>query len=292
MALQQSWALERTHTFEDMRLSERLGIVAVRARLQGRSLDTPTRNRLWSAVATVVPEDGTLTRYRSSWMRALYAHVWADFYKEPVDDIPSQEEHVRAVIRQTFLEGEWWDVYDLIEFLIESPHNGNRDRLRSAVALILNEEMAGFRYVAGQFVEITDETEISAIEDAIAATSMDRFTPARAHLITGLQLLSDRKSPDYRNSIKESISSVEAIAQILTRNSQAELGEALKLLRTKAPIHGALRRALLALYGYTSDADGIRHALTEEPDLDAADAKFMLVACSAFVVYLIQKATS
>ena len=41
---------------------------------------------------------------------------------------------------------------------------------------------------------------------------------------------------------------------------------------------------------YTSDAAGIRHALLEDPNLDAEDAKFMLVACSAFINYLWAKA--
>ena len=41
---------------------------------------------------------------------------------------------------------------------------------------------------------------------------------------------------------------------------------------------------------YTSDADGIRHALSEEANLDLADAKFMHVVCAAFVVLLIQRA--
>ncbi len=37
------------------------------------------------------------------------------------------------------------------------------------------------------------------------------------------------------------------------------------------------------LYGYTSDADGIRHALMDLPTLTFDDAKFFLVVCSAFV---------
>jgi hypothetical protein len=44
------------------------------------------------------------------------------------------------------------------------------------------------------------------------------------------------------------------------------------------------------MYGYTSDAQGIRHALMDEPNLSFEDAKFMLVSCSAFVNYLIAKA--
>jgi len=44
------------------------------------------------------------------------------------------------------------------------------------------------------------------------------------------------------------------------------------------------------MYGYTSDEDGIRHAMLEEPDVGFEDAKFMLVACSAFINYLKVKA--
>jgi len=43
----------------------------------------------------------------------------------------------------------------------------------------------------------------------------------------------------------------------------------------------------MALYGYTSDSGGIRHALSDEdvtPTFE--DAKFMLVSCSAFINYL------
>jgi hypothetical protein len=53
-----------------------------------------------------------------------------------------------------------------------------------------------------------------------------------------------------------------------------------------------LKAAFSSLYGYTSDANGIRHALTEEPDLDQADAVFMLVTCSSFCNYLISKLSS
>lgn len=48
-------------------------------------------------------------------------------------------------------------------------------------------------------------------------------------------------------------------------------------------MHEALKEAFKKLYGYTSDAEGIRHALLNDPTLDFEDAKFMLVACSGFV---------
>jgi hypothetical protein len=57
------------------------------------------------------------------------------------------------------------------------------------------------------------------------------------------------------------------------------------------PMHPSLKSAFQNLYGYTSDANGIRHALLEEANLDFEDAKFMLVSCSAFVNYLVAKAS-
>jgi hypothetical protein len=52
-----------------------------------------------------------------------------------------------------------------------------------------------------------------------------------------------------------------------------------------------LSKAFESLYGYTSDANGIRHALMDASTLGFADAKFMLVCCSAFVNFLVAKDT-
>lgn len=110
------------------------------------------------------------------------------------------------------------------------------------------------------------------------------------HLDRALAMLANRKDPDYRNSIKETISAVESIACIIANKPKAELGEALKEIEKKHALHGALKASFSSLYGYTSDASGIRHKLLDEPSLDQSDAKFMLVSCSAFVSYLIAKA--
>ncbi len=65
--------------------------------------------------------------------------------------------------------------------------------------------------------------------------------------------------------------------------------QALKILEENVGLHPALKKAFNNLYGYTSDAKGIRHALLEEAELYPEDAKFMLVSCSAFVNYLVSK---
>lgn len=54
-------------------------------------------------------------------------------------------------------------------------------------------------------------------------------------------------------------------------------------------LHKALKTGFSSLYGYASDAEGIRHAMLDESKLSFSDAKYMLVSCSAFVNYLIGK---
>ena len=106
--------------------------------------------------------------------------------------------------------------------------------------------------------------------------------------------MSNRTSPDYRNSIKESVSAVESICRIVLEDQNITLGKALDRIEKKGnvKIQRALRDAFDHLYGFTSGSEGIRHAmgLLEDPNLNLEEAQFMLVSCSAFVNYLTIKA--
>jgi hypothetical protein len=151
--------------------------------------------------------------------------------------------------------------------------------------------MAGYRIVARKVVPITRAEEVDAIESALGDVAS--ISNVDEHLHRSLSLLSDRAEPDYRNAIKEAISAVEALCVMINGDSSGTLGQALKKLGSAAAVttHPALEKAFSSLYGYTSDASGIRHALMDEPNLRFEDAKFMLVTCAAFVSYLVAKAS-
>src|SRR5258708_6357354 len=110
------------------------------------------------------------------------------------------------------------------------------------------------------------------------------------HIEQAVKLLSDRKQPDYRNSMKESISAVEALCKIICQNDKTTLGPALDAVTKKLGLHTSLQQGFKAIYGYTSDTHGIRHGLKDDALPEAEDAAFMLVSCSGFVNYLIEKA--
>ena len=153
---------------------------------------------------------------------------------------------------------------------------------------ILEQETSGYRLIDGVISPIIGEIEIACIEEA----SNTQFSSVNTHLQKALQFYSDRENPDYENSIKEAISAVESMCCIITGMSgaQATLGNALKHLEDSGLIlHGALKSAFEKMYGYASDTDGIRHGGIDFKNAPAEDAKYMLISCSAFINYLIEK---
>ena len=74
------------------------------------------------------------------------------------------------------------------------------------------------------------------------------------HLSEALKLFSDKEQPDYRNSIKESISAVEVLCRELT--GESTLGNALKKLESQVvAIQSQLKEAFIKLYAYTNQPD-------------------------------------
>lgn len=277
--------------------SQRQGIRAVTKLVQRESMDDELRNRLWNALQTqiwVYWRSGTASQTvrNNERVEFIVRECWLDFFKLPIDQMkgtpPNLNGQDYTFIRNSFFESEWWRVYDFIEFILKTRSISQwKASLSNVLNRYLEDENAAYRIVESEVIEITDTNEINAIEDALR----DGPTACREHLLTAMQLISDRQSPDYRNSIKESISAVESVCQYLTGNSKATLGECLKQIKDKKPLHPAFEQALSKLYGYTSDGAGIRHALDGTGVLVSyADAKFMLVSCSAFSNYLLTKA--
>jgi hypothetical protein len=127
-----------------------------------------------------------------------------------------------------------------------------------------------------------------AIEEA-ASTDTSLLRPVSTHIRTALSLLADRQNPDYWNSMKESISAVEALCKIITGMGKATLGPALDAVKKTTDLHPKPHEAFMALYSYTSDTHGIRHALKHDGEPEAEVAMFMRVACFAFVIYVTEK---
>lgn len=291
-----------------MKFSQRIGKTNVREAIQIESIDEALKNRLWN----VILKDffNKLQEYTSygvdgSQKNTIFKLIWTEFFNGRADmvrqynsihhyDFSDRSFSYNAVfeyLNQWFFDTQWYEIYDLIEFLARLDNRVLHFGFIKSCNDALEREMAGYRIIDEKVVQITSEEEIAAVEEAIHSSS--RWRSVNTHLGTALTYLSNRKGPDYRNSIKESISAVEAFCIILTGDSKATLGKALAKIERDYRMHGSLKSAFNALYGYTSDEGGIRHALLEDDTpITMEDAKFMLVSCSAFINYLKAKVGS
>ena len=190
-------------------------------------------------------------------------------------------------ISTVILSATYNEVLDIVQFCcnwIERIIQRNRGTFYSSINDFFKKEYVGYRFLEEFIVPITDEMELKEIAEACN----NKYDGARSHMKKAVQFLADREKKDYKNCIKESISAVESICQIITGNSKATLGDALKEISKARALHPALKEGFSKLYGYTSDQGGIRHAEgLFESNVSFDEAKYFLVSCSAFVNYLI-----
>lgn len=276
-----------------MKFSERYGYKTVRELIQLESMDEHLRNALWSLLKVHVwdhvrASSGIyhgyyLSDHGNQEIRALCTRLWFGYFKKPLDQLDNDWNKVHAELRRYFFQCEWYEVYDFIEYVAKNyDRHQFQDRFVTACNRELEREVSAYRFVDGVISRITDEAELDEVEQALRAAD----EPVRAHLRRALELLSSRESPDYRNSIKESISAIESLAATSIGADKGTLGQLLKRVEEKVGLHPALKTAFSNLYGYTSDEGGIRHALMEADTVRFEEAKFFLVVCSAFANFI------
>lgn len=269
-----------------MKFSERMGITRASDVLQTESMTGELRNSLWNILDLHIWSVRGFQDSRGGKFGGIgnfSRFLWLNYFKLRIDSIPDYPFQIIDFIRGQFYSRAWYEVYNFIEFIVEMEVD---EKLVQNLNFVLERELAGYRIISGQVAQITDNMEKEAVENALKP---GHFEGSRIHLQKALEHLANRAKPDYRNSIKESISAVESIACELSGKKDATLGEALKTLEREGKLHRALKSGFSSIYGYTSDADGIRHAIMTESNIDADDAKYFLVSCAAFINYLKSK---
>jgi hypothetical protein len=221
----------------------------------------------------------TVSRELSSFLEYIRSEHWG----RPADEYPDLEQ-MMAHLKKGFLQGPWFFAFDILElaFTAENHVGFNRTSLRESVIRHLDQESSAYMLMGDDFIERMSEVEA----DSVATTLSAEEDAVRTHFREALKKLSDRQNPDYRNSIKESISAVESVCKKVTGDQNADLNRALQKLDARKPFHPAFKQSLEKLYAWTNDASGIRHSIKDAPRPTKADAQFMLVSCSAFVNYL------
>ncbi|MDE0603741.1 MAG: hypothetical protein OXI18_04990 [bacterium] len=169
-------------------------------------------------------------------------------------DYPNIENEVSELT----MHGPWYKFFDALERIPTFLKYYDIEAYYRKVNDLLADENVGYRFEGSKIVRVGTEDFESAISDARAALSGDRFSEARRQFERGLELRNARPA-DWANAIKEAVNSVEAILQIIYNRP----GESLTgIVSADFPenVPSNIKILFKSLYGQGSGTVGARHA--------------------------------
>ena len=223
--------------------SDRNNIKSVNTTIQITDFDKRTRVQLQNMLSYMYREvyQGDLS-YLNENIQLFFRYVLGEIYSERIDvRTKYDDDDFWKMVNGTILNDEYDDVLTLIEGIIQhwDEYIQNRylyniynhqlfggESVFSVANGIFEQEYIGYRFIDGIITPITDDLEVDAIDEALR----NRYKPVNNHISKANSLLADRDNPDYENSIKESISAVETLCQIIAGvdGREATLGNTLK----------------------------------------------------------------
>ena len=282
--------------------SEREGFVPMKVYQVG-TIDADTRGKIYNKIYNFLhpsydPYDDTDRAYyadKQAWDIVYRHHFWAEFCSQPVDEYMNRSDCDDYLKTMLLRDDPWHKVFDFLEYIfLQCTGNYENEGLNDiysrerggslirAINSVLKESNVGYSIIDNRFVPILPEQEKQEVEKACNTA----LHGANQHIKKAINFLADRKSPDYENSIKESISAVESIAKEITKKKEKPLNAMTQSLH----LHQSFKDGLDKLYTWTSKDGGIRHGISGTPlTQDENTARFMLVVCSSFVNYIISR---
>lgn len=112
----------------------------------------------------------------------------------------------------------------------------------------------------------------------------DNLSPIRAQWLKAKNFIY-AASPDFENSIKESINSVESCLMVLLEVPNGTLG---KIIKT-AGLDADIERLISQAYGFASNKDFVRHGGTGCSGIGKEEAEFFLEFSATAIIYITSK---
>ncbi|ACI57504.1 hypothetical protein Rleg2_4245 [Rhizobium leguminosarum bv. trifolii WSM2304] len=209
-------------------------------------------------------------------------NFWVSYAHRMIDEYRSSRRVVIDAWKPYFAESTpWWRTLDFVQWMLR---NINNRTFAVAVEHILKSEMTAYRLYEGRtIIPVATPEEGAAIFNALDGLADPASQPIRAHL---LQAAKELTGGNFAASARESISAVESYVSSAT--GKKDFSKAIYALDQTKPLHPAFKEALIKLYGYTSNEEGVRHPLLtkETAPVTEAEAVFMIGACASFITYL------
>lgn len=268
--------------------SQRTGASPIPPQLNIGEISDELRRLIWYEVYKEFRSSlkmGSMSYYISSPWREILLDIHVKILNQYPENFTADVDGWESLLKRKIINEEMNSLFDFIEFLIE-----RRQSISQKISKAFIEARAAYRIYEDSICAVGTHEQAAAFERAVSDADSISAIGARIHLVHAGEALA---KGEWTDSVRESIHAVESIAKQLSPNSNG-LGPALTKLDEKGYLHGSLKSTFTKLYGWTSDEEGVRHALIfqDESRVDETDALFMLGACASFVSYLVERGIS
>ena len=286
------------HSDKHLTFSQRHGYESMPEQMRLEELSDDLRREIWNEARRLF-----LLMRKSTPMGSYYFEDKAARIIERIigeleniseDGVSTDYDNVLEFFRLYVFNSPFNKVLDLVELIIrENPKlQIEEDRFGTEIRRSFEKYAAAYWLdmlnFPPRFFPRSTKMQGDATRLALAAIHNEGMEGAETHLRQAADHINARQ---FADSITDSIHAVESVARTLDPKAKT-LGEALSSLERSGLLkHPALKEAFSKLYGYTSDEQGIRHALLDKasPDVDLDEAMFMFGACASFAAYLVNK---
>ncbi len=229
----------------------------------------------------------------SSTGKKLIRRALGKFLKKPDYCVNTEVTDVNQTFMDIITGEPFHRVLTFLEILLEAETSRAYD-LPTEIQALFRKHNAAYQLVTSGdgpswFHPCDSEEQAKAVTEAIETLHQGGFRGSTQHLQKAAEHINGGR---YGDAIVDSIHAVESVARKIDPKASTTLGHALKSLERRGmEIHPALSAAFQKLYGYTNDAQGLRHAWIDrdDPSVGFDLSLFMFGACAPFAAYLARK---
>ena len=213
-----------------------------------------------------------------------YRYSFEEVMKDIFDIFRTDEYHTVLTVIEYLCNLLFVSFYDFINGYHSVYYNNDSYiDIREEMNKAFEDEYVGYRFIDDKIVAITNDAEIESISNA----EQTEYEKVNDSISKAIAFLSETGNKDYKNSIKESITAVEQLANIINGSKGLVLSNAIQQLCDKHIIDNDLKDTIKCLYKYASNVNGVRHGNNKENDcVTFEEAKFVLLLCSSSINYL------
>ncbi len=170
----------------------------------------------------------------------------------------SEYPNIESEVQDLIAIEPWYRFFDAMEripkFLAEEDVATYYQKMNALFA----EERIGYRFESGAIVQLGTEEFHTAVGNARIALGDERFAEPRRQFELGYDFR-NRRPPDWANTIKEAVNSVEGVLQVIYCRPGVSL-TAIISENLPAELPGGIKQLFRSLYSQGSGTVGARHA--------------------------------